>query len=148
MKYVTTIICCLAFAFAGWSLATSDNNELPDYHQTISAATLPKIGPNMLPLDVQLDLNKRDKELPDTVYVPNDTMFVKTPDIVINLVRKHASTQARATMKRVGDSIPAAIPDTLVKNKVDVGREEQPTDTIRSPRSIILIVDNEEVYKR
>lgn len=148
MKYVTTIICCLAFAFAGWSLATSDNNELPDYHQTISAATLPKIGPNMLPLDVQLDLNKRDKELPDTVYVPNDTMFVKTPDIVINLVRKHASTQARATMKRVGDSIPAAIPDTLVKNKVDVGREEQPTDTIRSPGSVILIVDGEEVYKR
>ena len=148
MKYVTTIICCLAFAFAGWSLATSDSNELPDYHQTISAATLPKIGPNMLPLDIQLDLNKRDKELPDTVYVPNDTMFVKTPDIVVNLVRKHASTQARATMKRVGDSIPAAIPDTLVKNKVDVGREEQPTDTIRSPGSVILIVDGEEVYKR
>ena len=56
---------------------------------------------------------------------------------------------ARVESKRQCNSIPAIMPDTIPYKDVDVGREENPTDTIGPPKeSIILIVDGEEVYKR
>lgn len=149
MKYITSIICCLAFAIAGWHLAISDSNKSLNYNSTISAANLPTTGPGMLPLDPKWDLSDRDKNKPDTVYLPSDTVYAEMPDIVINLARKNKPTYARATRKRSGNNTPAITPDTLVKNQVGVVREEQTTDTIGPPKeSIILIVDGEEVYKR
>ena len=150
MRYITTILCTLAFLVAGISLAVQDNNDSPAFkHQTISAATVPSYSLPGLPLDLQLDLKKKYKET-DTVYVtqPSDTVYVEK----IRWVKsKHKAEHitARAALKRQGLYIPASEPDSVVRNKVCGDREEYTPDTIGPPKaSIILIVDDKEVYKR
>lgn len=150
MRYITTILCTLAFLVAGISLAIQDNNDSPAFkHQTISAATVPVYSMPGLPLDLQLDLKNKYKTT-DTVYVtqPSDTVFVeKVKWVKSKQTAKH--TMARAALKRQGLDIPASEPDSVVKNKVCGDREEHTPDTIGPPKaSIILIVDDKEVYKR
>ena len=148
MRYITTILCTLAFLVAGISLAVQDNNSSPVFkHQTISAATVPNYSLPGLPLDLQLDLKNKYKET-DTVYMPSDTVFVEKIKWVKSK-RKAEHITARAALKRQGLDIPASEPDVLVKNKVCGDREEYTPDTIGPPKaSIILTVDGEEVYKR
>ena len=150
MKYVTTILCTLAFLIAGISLAVQDNNNSPVFrHQTISAATVPSYSLPELPLDLQLDLKNKYKET-DTVYVtqPNDTVFVEKIKWVKSKHKAEHIT-ARAALKRQGLDIPASEPDSVVQNKVCGDREEYTPDTIGPPKaSIILTVDGKEVYKR
>ena len=150
MRYITTILCTLAFLVAGISLAVQDNNDSPVFkHQTISAATVPVYSMPGLPLDLQLDLKNKYKTT-DTVYVtqPSDTVFVeKVKWVKSKQTAKH--TMARAALKRQGLDIPASEPDSVVKNKVCGDREEYAPDSIGPPKaSIILIVDDKEVYKR
>ena len=150
MRYITTILCTLAFLVAGISLAVQDNNDSPVFkHQTISAATVPVYSMPGLPLDLQLDLKNKYKTT-DTVYVtqPSDTVFVeKVKWVKSKQTAKH--TMARAALKRQGLDIPASEPDSLVKYKVCGDREEYTPDSIGPPKaSIILIVDDKEVYKR
>lgn len=150
MRYITTILCTLAFLVAGISLAVQDNNDSPAFkHQTISAATVPVYSMPELPLDLQLDLKNKYKTT-DTVYVtqPSDTVFVeKVKWVKSKQTAKH--TMARAALKRQGLDIPASEPDSVVKSKVRGDREEYTPDTIGPPKaSIILIVDDKEVYKR
>jgi hypothetical protein len=150
MRYITTILCTLAFLVAGISLAVQDNNDSPAFkHQTISAATVPVYSMPGLPLDLQLDLKNKYKTT-DTVYVtqPSDTVFVeKVKWVKSKQTAKH--TMARAALKRQGLDIPASEPDSIVKNKVCGDREEHTPDTIGPPKeSIILIVGDKEVYKR
>ena len=150
MKYVTTILCTLAFLIAGISLAVQDNNNSSVFrHQTISAATVPSYSLPELPLDLQLDLKNKYKET-DTVYVtqPNDTVFVEKIKWVKSKHKAEHIT-ARAALKRQGLDIPASEPDSVVQNKVCGDREEYTPDSIGPPKaSIILIVDDKEVYKR
>lgn len=148
MRYITTILCTLAFLVAGISLAVQDNNSSPVFkHQTISAATVPTYSLPELPLDLQLDL-KNKYEKTDTVFIPSDTVFVeKLVRVKPKQTAKH--TMARAALKRQGLDIPASEPDSLVKYKVCGDREEYTPDSIGPPKaSIILIVDDKEVYKR
>ena len=150
MRYITTILCTLAFLVAGISLAVQDNNDSPAFkHQTISAATVPVYSMPGLPLDLQLDLKNKYKTT-DTVYVtqPSDTVFVeKVKWVKSKQTAKH--TMARAALKRQGLDIPASEPDSVVKSKVCGDREEYAPDSIGPPKaSIILIVDDKEVYKR
>lgn len=144
MRYITTILCAIAFAIAGISLATMENKVTMQKHMTISAATVPDCRIYDLPLDLQLDLkNKYNKT--DTVYIPSDTVFVEK-QIARKCTRKHIG--AYAAIKRQGLSIPAPEPDSIVNN-ICVVREEKTTDSIGPPKaSIILTVDGEEVYKR
>ena len=148
MRYMTTILCTLAFLVAGISLAVQDNNDSPVFkHQTISAATVPTYSLPELPLDLRLDMEKKYKTT-DTVYIPSDTIFVEKVKWVKSK-HKAEHTTARAALKRQGLDIPASEPDVLVKNKVCGDREEYTPDTIGPPKaSIILTVDGEEVYKR
>ena len=150
MRYMTTILCTLAFLVAGISLAVQDNNNSPVFnHQTISAATVPMYSLPELPLDLRLDMEKKYKTT-DTVYVtqPSDTVFVEKVKWV-KLKHNAEHTTARAALKRQGLDIPASEPDSIVKNKVCGDREEYAPDTIGPPKvSIILTVDGEEVYKR
>lgn len=154
MKLFTTILCALAFAYAGFSLAIAEknHNESVAKHQTLMAATLPNYS-NVLsnmPLDVQLDLNKKTK--PEKEYVPYEIIVVKdttSAPKVINPVHKKKRTSARATVKRQGLGTPAIMPDSAVKNKVCGDREEYTPDSIAPPKgSICLVVDGEVVYKR
>ena len=150
MRHITTILCTLAFLIAGISLAIQDNNNSPVFrHQTISAATVPSYSLPEFPLDLQLDLKNKYKTT-DTVYVtqPSDTVFVEKIKWVKSK-HKAEHTTARAALKRQGLDIPASEPDSVVKNKVCGDREEYTPDTIGPPKaSIILIVDDKEVYKR
>ena len=150
MRYITTILCTLAFLVAGISLAIQDNNNSPVFrHQTISAATVPSYSLPEFPLDLQLDLKNKYKTT-DTVYVtqPSDTVFVeKVKWVKSKQTAKH--TMARAALKRQGLDIPASEPDELARNNVCGDREEYTPDTIGPPKeSIILVVDGKEVYKR
>lgn len=150
MRYITTILCTLAFLIAGISLAVQDKNNSPVFkRQTISAATVPAYSLPGLPLDLQLDLKNKYKTT-DTVYVtqPSDTVFVeKVRWVKSKQTAKH--TMARAALKRQGLDIPASEPDSVVKYKVCGDREEYAPDSIGPPKaSIILIVDDKEVYKR
>lgn len=154
MRTLTTIICALCFAVAGTSLALTNYNPTDNSYNTASAALIPKWDVSnihksgLLPLDLQLDLEKKYKEnhvcepeiVHDTVYVEQKVKYKRK--------RVDSSTIPRAVDKRLGDSIPAILPDTLL-NSVDTVREEYTVDTIGPPKvSIILIVDGKEVYKR
>lgn len=150
MRYMTTILCTLAFLVAGISLAVQDNNKSEIFkHQTISAATVRRYSLPKLPLDLRLDMEKKYKTT-DTVFVkqPSDTVFVEKIKWVKSK-HKAEHTTARAALKRQGLDIPASEPDDIVKNKVCGDREEHTPDTIGPPKvSIILTVDGKEVYKR
>ena len=148
MKYVMTILCSFAFAIAGICLAIQDNSSSPGYNQNaIHASTLPKYGTPKLPLDLQLDLEKKYSKT-DTVYLPSDTVFVTKQQKAKPKVRR-AHTLKSASMSRQSLRSPAYNPDSIVKNKVCGDREENTPDTIGPPKgSIILVVDGKEVYKR
>lgn len=152
MRHITTIICAILFAIGGTGLAIyAPSHDNSTGYKSASAAPVLNWAPNKygkLPLDLQLNLEKDttcqeclgNTTVPDTVY--RDSIVYK-----IKYVR--APKPARATKKRLGDSIPAILPDPPVVNNFGAGREENPADTIGPPKeSIILIVDGEEVYKR
>lgn len=154
MKLFTTILCALAFAYAGFSLAIAEknHNESVAKHQTLMAATLPDYSSVLsnLPLNVQSNLNKKTK--PEKEYVPYEIIVIKdttSAPKVINPVHKKKHISARATVKRQGLSTPAIMPDSTVKNKVCGDREEHTPDSVGPPKgSICLVVDGEVVYKR
>jgi hypothetical protein len=143
MKFVTTVLCSIIFAIAGISLAISENNTTVSKHATVSAATVPQYNFPTLPLDVQLDLNKKYNK-PDTVYLDNYTAVLPPrPEKIVTKVKRiylPAPTQ---------EDTGSIIPIDSAKNKVGGAREEYTPDTIGPPKgSIILVVDGEEVYKR
>lgn len=154
MRYFTTIVCSILFAVAGIGLGLY--NPLTDMatnsYKSASAAPILAWHPGMqgrLPLDLQLSLEKdttchecKVTEVHDTVSIDSVVYRYKTKYVPM-------PEKARATAKRLGDSIPAVLPDAPVVNNFGAGREENPADTIGPPKeSIILIVDGEEVYKR
>lgn len=133
-----TILCAIAFAIAGVGLAIKDYHDGPGYGQnTISAATLPQYVRPTLPLDLQLDLEKKYSKT-DTVYVPESIVFVKE--------RSRGKPKVRSAHTRKSTVVDTM---SIMKNKVCGDREEYAPDTIGPPKeSIILVVDGEEVYKR
>ena len=142
-----TILCSFAFAIAGICLAIQDNSSSPGYNQNaIHASTLPKYGTPKLPLDLQLDLEKKYKST-DTVYVDSvkDTVFVER---IIKPKRHKAVGWAEA--KRNREVFTPIEPDSLLRESPpEAVREEKPADIIGTPKvSIILTVDGKEVYKR
>ena len=149
MKYITTILCCLAFAVCGVGLAISEKNAVGISHPSVSAATIPYYTFPKLPLDVQLDLDKKYKER-DTIYL--DTLYRDGPvQIKYKYKTKYVPAPDTGSTAAKPDSpnIPVEIELGAVKNKAGVVREEQTTDSIGPPKeSIILMVDGEEVYKR
>ena len=147
MKFVMTVLCSFAFAIAGICLAIQSNSSSPGYNQNaIHASTLPNFGKPTLPLDLQLDIEKKYSKT-DTVYIAVDTVSV-TAKPQHNKSRR-AHTLKSTSIRRQKLRSPALDPDTIVKNKVCGDREEYTPDTIGLPKSsIILVVDGEEVYKR
>jgi hypothetical protein len=153
MKLLTTFLCALAFAIAGISLAdTEANKTLALKHQTLSAATI-TAQPVLPTLNFGTRTNPSMKDKTEKEYVPYEVIVVKDTTAkapkVITKKLKGKRTPPRATVKRQGYSIPAAIPDSAVQNQVRGVREEYASDSVGPPKgSICLIVDDKVVYKR
>ena len=155
MKRFTTILCCLCLMIAGAGLAISRMNDMPQ--NTIAAATMPDYRPvpvivgDSLPLDIQLDLDKRASKSRAT---PKDSINI------IDSVRYITKVKWKTRYRRgphishdgTGNEMAAVNPDSLSRmpaNHDMVDRTENTTDTIgASKASIILTVDGKEVYKR
>lgn len=151
MKQINTFLCCFFMALCGIGFAIGVNNESTSAsYKTANAAPVLNWAPGVTcPLDLRLtaeneykkDDTKEPEVIRDTVYQDKIVYRYRT--------RRATSTVPRVESKRQCDSIPAIMPDTIPYKNVDVGREENPTDTVGPPKeSIILIVDGEEVYKR
>lgn len=152
MKRLTTIILAVAFMIAGVSAAFMDYN--PPSNKTMMAATIPEPlqwnTNGLMPLDLQLDLDKRlshetptvePERIVDTVYV--DKIKWKT---------RYKTVAARTTAREVGEHMPAVTPDSMPHAPTIIStleREEQPNDFEESPNgpSIQLTVDGVIVYQ-
>lgn len=155
MKYVTTIICCLAFAVAGIGLAISGNNTEVSFnkHQTLSAATLPPYQVAKLPLDLQLALKKEVQTGPtiirDTIH---DTTYVDRPQVlVINKKSSKVSSPKKVTDYSWMMLTPEQLSKDTVYNKGTPNREEKIGECdVGSPKepAIQLTVDGEIVYSK
>lgn len=151
MKQINTFLCCFFMALAGIGFAIGVNNESTSTsYKTANAAPVLNWAPGVTcPLDLRLTAeNEYKKDSTEEQIVVHDT--IHHDRIVYRYrTRRATSTVPRVESKRQCDSIPAIMPDTIPYKNVDVGREENPTDTVGPPKeSIILIVDGEEVYKR
>lgn len=154
MKRLTTIICCICMMIAGAGLAINHLHELPQ--NTLAAANMPAyrpvpviVGSNSLPLDIQLDLDKKaSKERATSDTISSDSNLDK-----INTVKKKARSKKRAHITHSGPGNPLAsvTPDSLSSkpaNKDMLDREEKSKEGVVAPKatSIQLIVNGVVVY--
>ena len=143
-----TTLCSLAFCIAGIFLAiTEKNGSNPRYgYNTASASTVLPYAQPKLPLDIQLDLEKKYTKT-DTVYVLQEIVYVGKSKYKPRV--KRARTLADPVAKKLASDNPVSSLDSAILNQVRGVREEQTSDTLGPPKgSIILVVDGEEVYKR
>lgn len=154
MKRLTTIICCICLMIAGAGLAISNLNQLPQ--NTIAAANMPTdrpvpviVGSNSLPLDIQLDLDKRASEKRAT----SDTIASDSVLNTVKPVKQKARSKKRAhiTHSSPGNPLAAVTPDSLSSrpaNKDMLDREEKSKEGVVAPKatSIQLIINGVVVY--
>ena len=154
MKRLTTIICCICLMIAGAGLAISNLNQLPQ--NTIAAANMPTdrpvpviVGSNSLPLDIQLDLDKRASEKRAT----SDTIASDSVLDKVKPVKQKARSKKRAhiTHSGPGNPLAAVTPDSLSSrpaNKDMLDREEKSKEGVVAPKatSIQLIINGVVVY--
>lgn len=155
MKRFTTVLCCLCLMIAGAGLAMVKFNDMPQ--NTIAAATMPDYRPvpvivgDSLPLDIQLDLDKKASKSRAT---SKDSINIIDSVRYITKVRWKTRYRHGPHISRdgTGNEMAAVNPDSLSRmpaNHDMVDRTENTTDTIGAPKaSIILTVDGKEVYKR
>lgn len=126
----------------------------PPSNKTLMAATMPAPlqwnASSLVPLDLQLDLDKRlSRETPtvETVRVV-DTVYVDK----IKWKTRYKTVSARTAAREVGDHMTAVTPDSLPHGPTIIStldREEQPKDIVDQPNwpSIQLTVDGVIVYQ-
>lgn len=152
MKRLTTIILAVAFMIAGVSAAFMDYN--PPSNKTMMAATIPEPlqwnTNGLMPLDLQLDLDKRLSHETPTVEPERivDTIYVDK----IKWKTRYKTVAARTIAREVGEHMPAVTPDSMPHVPTIIStleREEQPNDFEESPNgpSIQLTVDGVIVYQ-
>ena len=146
------MICCVAMMFVAISAAFMDYS--PPSNKIMMAATIPEPlqwnTNGLMPLDLQLDLDKRlsretstvePERITDTVYV--DKIKWKT---------RYKTVTARTAARKVGEHLTAVTPDSMPHAPTIIStldREEQPNDIVHSPNecSIQLTVDGVVVYQ-
>ena len=140
---------------AGAGLAMVKFNDMPQ--NTIAAANVPDYRPvpvivgDSLPLDIQLDLDKKASKSRAT---PKDSINIIDSVRYITKVKWKTRYRHRPHISHdgTGNEMAAVNPDSMSRMPVNrdmVDRTENTTDTIGAPKaSIILTVDGKEVYKR
>ena len=152
MKYVTTIICCLAFAFAGIGLAISGNNTEVSFskHQTLSAATLSPMEIAKLPYDLRASM--KDYVQMDSTIIKHDTVYIDRPQVlVINKKSSKVSSPKKVTDYAWMVFTPEQTSKSTVNNKGTPNREEKIGECdVGFPKesTIQLTVDGEIVYSK
>ena len=154
MKRLTTIILAVAFMVAGVSIAFMDYNG-PLSNKTMMAATVPSPSlqwntNNTLPLDIQLDLDKRLSYVSptkDSVNIIDSVRWVEK----IKWKTRYKTIADRTTAREVGEHLTAIAPDSMPHAPTIIStldREEQPNEYVDSPKepSIQLHVDGIIVY--
>ena len=128
---------------AGAGLAISNLNQLPQ--NTIAAANMPTdrpvsviVGSNSLPLDIQLDLDKRASEKRAT----SDTIASDSVLNTVKPVKQKARSKKRAHITHSGPGNPSAAvtPDSLSSrpaNKDMLDREEKSKEGVVAPKAIV-----------
>lgn len=132
------------FMIAGIGLALSKF----DYSMKQTAMASPPIQYPVLgklPLDLQLDLEKRQKT--DTIYLPGDTVY-KTKTITNTKYVKVPQRKRTTDTVYVPMSLPGPQHPVLVNNSIAGDREEHTPVVLQSPkqRSVSLTVDGRVVY--
>ena len=153
MKRITTIICCIAFMFAGISAAFMDFS--PPSNKTMMAATVPQpvlqwSTNGRLPLDLQLDLDKRlshEAPIKDSVNIVDSVRWVEK----VRWKTRYKNVAARTTAREVGEHPMPVTPDSASRAPTIIRtleREEQPNEFAVDPKSpaIQLRVDGVIVY--
>lgn len=142
MKKLTTVLCCMMFMVSGIFLAVKD---IPwPGHQTINAQPPPLTWAvnGKLPLDLQLDLEKRQS----TNEAPSIRDSVVLRDSVVTKVRWKTRYK---TVPRAEDMVASSInPGCSMQKDSTLVREEQTKDSIVSPKETLiqLSVDGQIVY--
>lgn len=133
MKRFTTILCCIAFMFAGISAAFMDFS--PSSNKTLMAATVPQ--PTLqwnvnskLPLDLQLDLDKRlshETSIKDSINIVDSVRWVEK----IRWKTRYKTVADRTAAREVGEHPMAVNPDSMSRAPAIIStleREEQPNE--------------------
>lgn len=154
------VIGFLATAFMSAGVATAFMDFSPPGNKTMTAATIPSpttVQPtvlqwntNRMPLDLQLDLDKRlshEASTVDTVRI-NDTIYVDK----IKWKTRYKTVAARTAAREVGTHLACITPDTLPNGPTinsTRNREEQLRDSVGHSKwpSIQLTVDGQIVYQ-
>ena len=153
MKRLTTVILAVAFMIAGVAAAFMDFN--PPGNKTMMAATIPQSQlqwntNGKLPLDLQLDLDKRlshESCTVDTIRM-TDTVYVDK----IKWKTRYKLRTNRTEERNMGTHPAAVTPDSMppvpmITRTLD--REEQPSDSADYSKwpAIQLTVDGKIVYQ-
>lgn len=150
MKRLTTIICCVALMVAGIATAFQDMS-LPGNQTALAQSTqLQWNVAGKLPLDLQLDLDKRQS----TNVTPKDSINIIDSVRVVEKIHwktRYKYTTDRTSAREVGQHPMAANPDSMLMNPTEIStlnREEQLSECVDSPKepSIQLRVDGVIVY--
>jgi hypothetical protein len=142
---------------AGISLAVFNTGDMK--HQTVMAQPPPfkwKVQPGKLPLDIQLDLDKRQNErahdsinIIDSVHIRDSVRIVEK----IKWKTRYKNVADRTAAREVGMHPAAVTPDSMSPAPTRIstlGREEQPNEVVDTSKvsSIQLTVDGKVVYSR
>lgn len=132
MRSITTSICCICLAIAGYFITSSRTNATASVKQnTVSAATLPnwKINGQNLYEDLVLDIKKTIK--PDTVVI-RDTVIVNNQKRNWKRKSRSVTTPDTIPVQAQPDSVPAVV--------------KQPNLGFDSIPDIKLIINEQVVY--
>lgn len=153
MRRLTTAICCVALMILGIATAFQDFN-LPGNKvamaQTVPNITFAKPG---LPLDLQLDLDKRlsheSPNVKDSINIIDSVRWVTKTRWKI----RYKDVADRTTARNAGRHLAPVTPDSMPNVPAitsTVGREENPTENVDTSKvsSIQLTVDGKVVYSR
>lgn len=155
MKPITTVFCCICLMITGAFLALhrSDTRKYNQIHAEQPAQFMWNVPKgNVLPLDLQLDLEQRQT----SNVTPKDSINIIDSVRYVDKVRwkiryKNEDANDRTSARVIGKHLDAVNPDSLAKypiNECTPEREEQPGEVVGVPKtpSVQLTIDGNVVY--
>lgn len=152
MKRFTTLVCMISLMVCGIALAIHDfsyiqGNRIMASETSQLSWNIPK--GNVIPLDLQLDLEKRQQSVSpkDSINIVDSVRWIEK----IRWKTRYKSDADRTTAREAGKHLAAVTPDSMSMNPAIIctsDREEQPDEAVCASKahSIQLTVDGSVVY--